>query len=388
MTRNPGAFPAACIRLLALASLVWASLALFGPGGDLLAGPEARPWRVVYVEGGPSLDHQRILQALAGEWARREGADLEGARAKAEEGVPALWNRLAGRLWPGARLSFLPDGYYSAGWDRKKRAANKAALLERLRSRRDVDLILAFGTWAGQDLATDEHEVPVLVLASNDPVESGVAASAEDSGRDHVAVLFDPRRTEHQLAIFHDIFHFRRLGLVYSDTPSGRAYANLADVRKSAARLGFEVVPCLGEVNSPDTAEAAAAQLACHQQLAPQIDAMFLTQNLGLEPGQMGKLLAPFIEAGVPTFSQLGAEEVRLGALLSVAQSDYQEIAVIAARAVEAIRDGQKPRSLPQAYETSFNIAVNLRTAMNIGWDPSWGILAAVDEIYKNVPNR
>jgi ABC-type uncharacterized transport system substrate-binding protein len=248
-----------------------------------------------------------------------------------------------------------------------------------------VDLILAFGTWAGQDLATDEHAVPVLVLASNDPVGSGVVSSAEDSGLDHVAALFDPRRTERQLTIFHDIFRFRRLGLVYSGTLSGRAYANLEDVQKSAVKLGFELVPCLGDVNSSDTAKAVADQLACHQRLAPGIDAMFLTQNTGLDPGQMGMLLEPFIEAGVPTFSQLGAAEVRQGVLLSIAQSDYLDISVMAARALKAIADGEKPRSLPQAYETSFNIAVNLRMAMKIGWDPPWGILAAVDEIYKNV---
>ena len=372
-------------RLPAAVFLAW--LAIWAFPAALCAWaepPQGRPWRAAYVEGGPSHDHQLVFQALARELARQDNSNLWDAPLGADaESNQALWKWLAGRSWP--RLDFLPDGYYSAGWDRERRALNKAALLKRLQERRDVDLILALGTWAGQDLATAEHGVPVLVLASNDPVESGVTASAEDSGLDHVAALFDPRRTERQLSIFHDIFRFRRLGLVYEDSPSGRAYANLAEVQKSAARLGFQVVPCTGNVNSTDRGEAVAAQLACHRRLAPLVDAIFLTQNTGVAHERMGELLEPLIQAGLPTFSQLGAAEVRLGVLLSIAQSDYQEIAQAAGRAVEAIIQGQKPRSLDQTYETSFNIAVNLRTAMNIGWDPPWSVLAAVDEIFKHI---
>ena len=371
--RQPSGLPALFLAFMALSFPAAAA--------EGVEPPQGRPWRVAYVEGGPSLDHRFVLQALARELRDNSDLGLPSLEEGPESTLP-LWTWMAGRRWPG--LTFLADGYYSAGWDQERRALNKAALLKRVRQRGDVDLILAMGTWAGQDLASEEHDVPVLVLASNDPVDSGVADSAEDSGLDHVAVLFDPRRIERQLAIFHDIFHFRRLGLVYEDTPSGRAYANLAEVQKSAAKLGFEVVPCLGNVNSPDNAEAVAAQLACHQRLAPLIDAMFITQNTGVAHHRMGELLEPFIKAGLPTFSQLGAEEVRLGVLMSIAQSDYQEIAMAAARALEAIVEGQKPRLLPQTYETSFNIAVNLRTAMHIGWDPPWGVLAAVDEIYKN----
>lgn len=55
-------------------------------------------------------------------------------------------------------MEFIPDGYYSAGnFDRDLRPKVKAELIGRLASKREDDLVIAMGTWAGQDLATDQH---------------------------------------------------------------------------------------------------------------------------------------------------------------------------------------------------------------------------------------
>ncbi|NJL60479.1 MAG: hypothetical protein HC887_13395 [Desulfobacteraceae bacterium] len=54
-------------------------------------------------------------------------------------------------------------------------------------------MMLALGTWAGQDLANNEHSVPTLVLSVSDAIASKIARSVSNSGYDHVhAVLIPP----------------------------------------------------------------------------------------------------------------------------------------------------------------------------------------------------
>jgi len=358
-----------------------------GELGGNPAAHEPAALRIAYVEGGPIIDYRLIFKGLVQELGRQGIITVQAAplRVNAADNRE-LWNWLS-RFAGKTRLHFLEDGYYSAGWDREKRAENKNALLERIRSRNDVDLILAFGTWAGQDFATNDHPVPVLVFASNDPIHSGIIVSAEDSGHGHVSALFDPDRTRRQISVFHNIFRFERLGVVYEDTPGGRAHANLADLEKIAPELGFSLVACTGNVQAPDIHVAGAALLACYHQLAEQVDAMFLTQSNGLQPTRMTDLLQPFIDAKIPTFSQEGANDVSLGVLLSIAQRDYAGIGKLAASHVLEIMRGTQARDLPQTYATSLAIAINLRMAMLIGWDPPLGVLAAVDEVYQEVRN-
>ena len=50
-----------------------------------------------------------------------------------------------------------------------------------------------------------------------------------------------------------------------------------------------------------------------------------------------------------------------------------------------AIIRGAKPRDLSQIFESSVSLAMNLRMATLIGWNPPLEILAAVDEFYQEM---
>ena len=82
-------------------------------------------------------------------------------------------------------MRFLPDGFYSADWDTGTRETNRTALLERIRERKDVDMLLAFGTWGGQDFADADIDIPVIVASVTNAVEAGIIPSVEDSARDN-----------------------------------------------------------------------------------------------------------------------------------------------------------------------------------------------------------
>lgn len=343
-------------------------------------------WRIAYVEGGPFSDYQRVFQGLA------LGLASRGVIERGNVSIPRdtessrdMWNWLADNAG-GHTLRFLPDGYYSANWDATRRIEIRREILDRIRIKGDIDAILAFGTWAGQDFASADIQIPVIVSSITNAVEAGIIPSADDSGRDNLLAVIEPDRYKQQVKLFHDIFHFQRLGIVYEDTPSGRSSIALGDIEQAARDLDFELVRCTDVFDVPDLDLASQRLRACHEKLVRNgADAVYLTYNIGMQPDRIPDLLEPLAAAHIPTFSQAGSSEVQHGALLSIAQSNITEQGKFSGEALAAIVDGASPRALSQKFESIVSLAVNLRMAALIGWNPSLEILAAMDEIYQQM---
>jgi hypothetical protein len=70
----------------------------------------------------------------------------------------------------------------------------RGLIIKRLKENKDIDLMIAMDTRAGQALANNDHAVPTIVCSSSDPVASKIILSAEDSGYDHIHAMVDPKR--------------------------------------------------------------------------------------------------------------------------------------------------------------------------------------------------
>ena len=286
----------------------------------------------------------------------------------------------------GKHLVFLADGFYSAGWDSRQREKVRQDVLRRIREKKDVDMVLAFGTWAGQDLAAQDLPVPVIVSSVTDAVDAGIIPSVEDSGRDNLVAPIEPDRFKRQVLLFHDIFAFKKLGIAYEDTPAGRGSIALNEIEDAARELGVTLLRCTDTFDIQDADLASERLLACHKKLVEEgAEAVYLTYNVGLQAAAMRKVLQPLADAHIPTFSQLGAPDVVHGALLSVAQSNTAEEGRFSAGLVEAILKGARPRDLSPVFESPVSMALNLFMATLIGWNPPLEVLAAVDEFYQEM---
>lgn len=250
----------------------------------------------------------------------------------------------------------------------------------------DIDLVLAMGTWAGQDLATDDHKVPTIVMSTSNPIAAGIINGPDDSGRPHVHARVDPSRYRRQLRLFYEIFGFKRLGVVYEDSVEGRTYAAIEDIEESAARLGFEVVSCKAPFSGIAADQAAAGVAACHRELAPKVDAVFVTVHRGVSCEKMPDILAPLFERNLPTWSQRGSDEVRGGATMSISRADFSGIGYFHAKTIATVFNGAEPGSLPQTFEDPMKIAVNLGSAARIGYDIPFEVLSVADEIFEEIP--
>ena len=246
--------------------------------------------------------------------------------------------------------------------------------------------MLAMGTWAGQDLANNDHSVPTIVMSTSNPIASKIAKSVNDSGYNHLNARVDPTRYERQVRIFYDIFRFKRLGVVLEkDTIAGRSYAAIDDIEKVAREKGFKVITCNAPFSGVSKEEAQSSVLKCHEELAPKVDAVYITVHRGVSLQKMDKLLASFMRYKIPTFSQLGTEEVKHGVLLSIARAGFKYVARFHAETIARIFNGAKPRDLEQLFEDPPRIAINLKTAQIIGYDPGVDILGSSDEVFESI---
>lgn len=347
---------------------------------------QGQKWRIAYYEGGPYANYPSNLKALVDAladlgWATKPELQLPRDRTD----TTAMWQFLARNL-KSDYLEFVADAYWSGDWTADLREKNQQAALKRLSQTKDIDLVIAMGTWAGQDLASDTHTVPVVVISSSNPLEAGIIKSSTDSGLDHVNARVDPKRYARQLAIFHDIFSFQKLGICYDqETLAGKSYAAIEDVHQVAKERGFEVVSCHAPSANTKRRVAKAAVLECYQQLAGQADAVYVTLHRGVTLENLPQLLAPLTAKKLPTFSQFGSDEVRHGVLLSIAQAGFKYVARFHAETLAQIFNGAKPRDLAQLFEDPPRIALNLKTAAQIGWEPTVDILGSADEIYETI---
>lgn len=345
---------------------------------------QGQKWRIAYYEGGPYQDYPLHLRAIVAGLIQLGWMDpLDLPSFDNPEESRLLWKSLADHAH-SEYIEFVPDAYWSADWSDDLRWINRQAAIDRLKSG-DIDLMLAMGTWAGLDLANNEHSVPTLVVSASDPVRAGIIKSAKDSGFDHVHAQCDPTQFLRQVRLFHDIIGFQRLGVVYDDSPDGRTYANLADLQQAAAERDFEVVACQAQDSNVTAEQARQEASQCIELLAPRIDAFWFSAHVGLHNQYLPGQLAPFFEYRVATWSQIGAPAVRRGVLMSIARQDLSGVGLWTAKNIAKIFHGSQPRALNQVYEHPASIALNLETARRIGYEPPASILEIADEVYTEI---
>jgi ABC-type uncharacterized transport system substrate-binding protein len=343
-----------------------------------------KKWRIGYLEGGNYPDYEIILKATV--------KGLIGLGWIEDMEFPKAYNPNHREFWEWLSrsvrsdyLEFVPDAFWTSDFNKEVRPSTRAKVLERLKDKKDIDLMIAMGTWAGQDLANNDHSVPTVVGSCSNPISSNIIRSVEDSGYDHIHAKADPTRYERQVRLFHDIMHFSRLGVAFEDSVEGRTFAGIDSIEKVAKERGFEIVRCIAPFNNVSLQEAEKAVVTCHKELAPKIDALYITVHRGVNLKNMPVLLEPLIEHKIPTFSMLGSEEVKHGVLLSIAQAEFKYVGQFHAEVIAKILNGARARDIDQNWSDPLKIALNLKTAKLIQYDPPFDVMAAADEIYEDI---
>ncbi|WP_394065604.1 ABC transporter substrate-binding protein [Alcaligenes sp. WGS1538] len=342
--------------------------------------PDGGKWRLGYLESGDYSEYPDTLRAI-----------IQGLQKLGWLSVPDIPEQLNGRqMWDflvkharSDTLEFVADAWWQPGnFDPAQRPVVREAIRQRLQERHDIDLILAMGTWAGQDMVALGAPVPTVVASASDAVGSRIVASASDSGLDNLHARVQPERYQRQVQLFFDIVKFKTLGMVYEDSLEGRSYAAVPAVEQAARKDGFQMKSCTTGTNELTTAQATRNVVECYRKLSQEVDAVYVTTHRGITTENIGEIAGILRKAKVPSFAMLDPAQVRAGLLMSLAQADYSYVGLFHAEVIARILNGAKPRQLSQIWVDPAKIALNLDTARIIGFDPPVDILLAADEVY------
>jgi ABC-type uncharacterized transport system substrate-binding protein len=300
------------------------------------------------------------------------------------EETKGLWDWLNGSA-KSKYLEFLKDGHYSTNWDDQLRTKTAEAVMNRMNQKKDIDLLIAMGTAAAKEFSNNRHSTPTIVISASDPLGAGIIRSVEDSGFDHLHAQVDPNRFDRQIRVFHEIIGFKKLGVAYENSVNGRSYAAIDQVEKAAKERGFEVVRCFTKSDIADAHQAEDSVIACFNELSKTADAIYVTMQGGVSARSIPELVKVANQSHIPTFSQSGSEEVKYGFLVSISQAGFKYVGEFHAGIVAKVLNGARPNQLDQLFEEPPKIAINLKTAELIGFDPPVVLLGAADEIYREI---
>lgn len=296
------------------------------------------------------------------------------------DSMNAIKKSLEARGWLH-RIVFPEDAWFSPGWDKEHLLGEKAAALM---EREDLDLIVSAGTDATRALLeANNNKTPVVGMAVSDPIGAGFVKSSEDSGIDNFTVRLAPGRYKRMFEIFHDVVDFDTLGLIYPDTQSGRQYTNLKEAREAARERGFEVL----EYDRITTETADDCLRGIKSLLERGMDAFFIPSLLGFDwnESDVEKIFNYLNEKNIPTFARNGSRDVKAGALMGFSTVDFSKRGDFLADMMIRIFEGEKPGSLNMVDKGAPKISFNLHVANRIGFNPPYDLLAATDELYREI---
>ncbi len=294
--------------------------------------------------------------------------------------VEATKKALEARQWL-EKISFPQDAHFSPGWDQKALWDEKARLLM---ARDDLSLIIVVGTDATRAiLEANNGKTPIVAMAVSDPIEAGFVKSIDDSGIDNFTVRLDPERYVRMFDIFHQVVGFKKLGMIYEDTPSGRLFTNLADAQKVAKQRGFQIL----EYNKMQSEFFDECMTGVQWLVEQGMDAFFIPALVGFdwEQSDVNEILSYLRSKRIATFARNGSKDIMAGVLMGFSTIDLKSRGEFLAQMIVKILEGAQPRSLNMVDTGIPKISFNMAVAHEIAVNPPLDFLSATDELYQKI---
>jgi len=219
---------------------------------------------------------------------------------------------------------------------------------------RKVNIILAANVAAAVAAAKATKTIPVVMLAVNDPVGTGLVKSLERPGTNVTGTTgYAPQLIGERLRILKSIVpDLEKVAMVLNGN-NGNNAAQFELLRSKAAAVGVEVRSL--DIRKPEDVDAAFEKAVTFgaKGLVNGVDTFINSRRFVLASGAaMHKLPAVYTDV----------EYVLAGGLMSLGPGHYEGYHG-AARYVDQILRGANPADLPIAVPTQFTLSVN-RTAL------------------------
>ncbi|MBQ9536435.1 MAG: hypothetical protein IJU79_01445 [Desulfovibrionaceae bacterium] len=348
---------------------------------------DAKPIRIAYLEGGSLGEYQRNLVGIIYELNNLELLNLDLPLNQVLFGPQntfnaQVWDELQ-RHSHKSQVALAVDGYYSANWNSQERSRLIRQIQERLDQAQDIDVLIAMGTWAGQDVLKLDTKIPIIICDVSDPLGAGIISHITKHNKKNIICIVEPGLYQRHLQIFHDIFKFKRLGITFENTPTGRSMAGYDAIVAKAGELDIEIVTCPDAAYTAPISAMFERRQSCNKLfIKKNVDAIYITYDFDvLGYANQQALLKPLIRAGIPTMTQIGAVDVERGILVGFADTSREE-GKFTAHLLRDIYADHALETLARTFVRPLNLAINLTTATRMGWNPPLSFLLIVKQIF------
>jgi putative ABC transport system substrate-binding protein len=214
--------------------------------------------------------------------------------------------------------------------------------------------------------------IPIVFVIGGDPVAQDLVTSLSRPGGNLTGVtFFGNRLSAKRVEMLHELVPGTSVIAILVDPTFPEAVAELREVEEAGRTIGQKIVP----VNASNEREIDAAFASIAQAGAGAVVVMggpFFTSK-----SQM--LVELSARYGIPAIYDL-RDYIVVGGLISYGASftdAYRQAGVYAAR----ILKGAKPSELPVLQPTTFELAINRKTARTLGLNVPQSLIARADEV-------
>jgi putative ABC transport system substrate-binding protein len=287
----------------------------------------------------------------------------------------------ADRHWVAALRQGLRDLGYVEGQNlilEQRHAANDVAKVPELAAdlmRRDVAVMLVYGSPALSALKKATANLPIVMTVHADPVGSGVVASLARPGG-NITGLSDghadlaPKRLE---LLKEFVPSVSRVGVLFNPQPAnGHPTRQWKLVQAAAPSRGIVAVPI--EIRGAHDIERAFDTMR-----KERIDGVVFAPDPTWWVGQERRVADLAIKNRLPTIASV-REFADHGILLAYG-TNFADLWRRSATYVDKILKGANPGDLPIEHPTRFYLLINLRTAKALGISVPRSVLLRADEV-------
>jgi putative tryptophan/tyrosine transport system substrate-binding protein len=237
-------------------------------------------------------------------------------------------------------------------------------------ARLNSDVIFSFGGDIAPAIKKATTNIPIVVVVSNDPVESGLVASLARPGGNITGLTY-----------VHDMLAGKSVELLKDTVPSvsrvailwnpSHADPEFRETQRAARALGVQLQSL--EVREPPDFEGAFQALARER---PEALIVIGSRLIALQRQWIGDVCAKqgLILVGVPSWL------MEVGALLTYGPN-VAETQRRAATYIDKILKGARPSDLPMQQPTAFELIINVAVAKKLGITVPPTVIARADKV-------
>lgn len=279
--------------------------------------------------------------------------------------IEELRNEISDVVGEDADMQFPAEYFLSNDLNLQRAQTNYEQLLSS-----DADIILAFGLVNNKVMIyQDSFPKPTILFGAVNNDFLDINKDVQTSGKENITYLISSRSYIKDLATFHELTGFKKLGIVVQQPfMEVYPYKDLFDEEIEKYSAEYKLI-------SFNTFQDITTNLQ-------DIDALYLAETFYLTSEEISRLAEMCIELGLPSFSSTKIEDVRLGILATnEAKENLNQFFRRIALSVEAYIQGDALAELPVYISFDEKLTINYNTADRIALPIKYSLVAITDFI-------